>query len=183
LGNCNLARKRAILKARAKPPFTFGDIALNVVSIVLAGFSATFAWYMVMYGPSDGQDGAQAVTVALEPFETTRTKTGTHDMLDPIVTGSITKTDGSGKAASRGVADLLEKDQHLRYNLRTVFEDTAFVDVTNGRSVTTVPVERGAQLPGIGKVLRFEKREDKWVVVTSSAEISAEGMVTLREPE
>ena len=171
------------MKARARPPLTFGDMALNLVSIVLAGFSASFAWYMVMYGPSDGQDGAQAVTVALEPFDTTRSKTGTHDMLDPIVTGSITKTDSGGKSASRGVVNLLEKDQHLRYNLRTVFEDTAFVDVTNGRSVITVPVEKVAQLPGIGKVLRFEKRNDRWIVVTSSAEISAEGMVTLREPE
>ena len=171
------------MKARPGTPLAFGDIALNVVSIVLAGFSASFAWYMAMYGPSDGNDSAQAVTVALEPFDTTRTKLGRHDLLDPIVTGSVTKPAGSGKEASRGAADLQQKDQHLRYNLRSVFHDTAFVDVTNGRSVITVPVERGALLPGIGKVLRFEKRQDRWIVVTSSAEISAEGMVTLREPQ
>ena len=136
---------------------------------------------MVMYGPSDGN--GPAVTVALEPFDTTRSKLGTHDVLDPIVTGSIARSVGTTKDVNRSALDIFQKDQHLRYNLRTVFQDTAFVDVTNGRSVITVPVETGAQLPGIGKVLRFEKRRDKWILVTSSAEISEEGTVRLREPD
>jgi hypothetical protein len=35
-------------------------------------------------------------------------------------------------------------------------------------------------LPGVGKVLRFEQRGSKWVLITSSAEISEDGMLTLR---
>jgi hypothetical protein len=43
-----------------------------------------------------------------------------------------------------------------------------------------LPLERGTLIPGVGKVLRFEKRKGKWVVVTGSAEISEEGMITVR---
>ena len=70
---------------------TASDIALNVVSVVLAFFSASFAGYMVMYGPPERTGNIPMVSVALEPFDTSRTKLGQYDTLDPIVTGSITK--------------------------------------------------------------------------------------------
>ena len=159
---------------------TVGDIALHTVSIVLAAFSAGFAWYMVMYGPGPQNGAVPQITVALQPFDTNREKLGDHDALDPIVTGSITKSDSGSKPPKRPTPELLKPDQHLRYNLRMVFKDTAFVDINNGRSVVTMPVERGAQLPGVGRVLRFENRNGKWIVVTNSAEISEDGMVTLR---
>jgi hypothetical protein len=159
---------------------SLGDIALNAVSIVLAAFSASFAWYMVMYGPNERPGEVARITVALEPFDRTREKLGSHDALDPIVTGSIAKSSEGSKMARRIAPELLKPDQHLRYNLRTVFKDTAFVDVSNGRSVVTMPVEMGAQLPGVGRVLRFENRRGKWILVTSSTEISEDGMVTLR---
>ncbi len=73
---------------------TASDIALNVVSVVLAFFSASFAGYMVMYGPPDRTGNIPTVSVALEPFDTSRTKLGQYDTLDPIVTGSITKAGG-----------------------------------------------------------------------------------------
>jgi hypothetical protein len=168
-----MAKERAMLTA--------GDIALNAASILLAFFSASFAGYMVMYGPPDGNSNIPAVTVALEPFDTSRTKLGNYDALDPIVTGSITKdANATDKEANQAVLDLLRTDQHLRYNLRTVFQNTAFVDISNGHSSITLPLERGTLIPGVGKVLRFEKRKGKWVVVTGSAEISEEGMITVR---
>jgi hypothetical protein len=120
------------------------------------------------------------VTVALQPFETSRDKLGSYDALDPIVTGSLSKADGADGVGNRQLADLLKTGQHLQYNLRTVFQDTAFVDVTNGRSLVTVPIALGAILPGVGKVLRFEQRGTRWVLITSSAEISEDGMLTLR---
>ena len=158
---------------------TASDIALNVVSVVLAFFSASFAGYMVMYGPPE-RTGNQMVSVALEPFETSRAKLGQYDILDPIVTGSITKNDGSGKSAQSAALELVQADQHLTYKLRTIVRNTAFVDISNDRSLVTLPVEVGVLIPGVGNVLRFERRGGKWIVVTGTSEISEAGMVAVR---
>lgn len=158
---------------------TASDIALNVVSVVLAFFSASFAGYMVMYGPPE-RTGNPMVSVALEPFETSHAKLGQHDMLDPIVTGSITRDDGSGKSAQSEALELFQADQHLTYKLRTIVRNTAFVDISNERSLVTLPVEVGVLIPGAGNVLRFERRGAKWIVVTSTSEISEAGMVAAR---
>lgn len=159
---------------------TASDIALNVVSVVLAFFSASFAGYMVMYGPPDRTGNVPIISVALQPFETSPTKLGQYDTLDPIVTGSITKDDGSGKSASRAALELFQADQHLNYRLRTIVQNTAFVDISNDRSIITLPVEVGVLIPGVGNVLRFERRGGKWIVVTSTSEISEAGMVAVR---
>lgn len=158
---------------------TTSDIALNVVSVVLAFFSASFAGYMVMYGPPE-RTGNPMVSVALEPFETSRTKLGQYDILDPIVTGSITRDAGAGKSAQSAALELFQADQHLTYKLRTIVQNTAFVDISNERSLVTLPVEVGVQIPGAGNVLRFERRGGKWIVVTSTSEISESGMVAAR---
>jgi hypothetical protein len=157
-----------------------GDVALNVASIVLAFFSAAFACYMVTYGPGEGKNNIQKVTVALEPFDSSQTKLGDFDTIDPIVTGSIAPTAGTENTAARRSPDRPQSEQRLRYSLRSVAGDTAFVDVSNGRSVITLPVRRGALLPGVGQVLGFELRRGKWVLVTTSAEISQEGVVTVQ---
>ena len=159
---------------------TASDIALNVVSVVLAFFSASFAGYMVMYGPPDGTGNIPTVSVALEPFDTTRTKLGQYDTLDPIVTGSITKPTDTGRSANRAALELFQADQHLNYKLRTVVRNTAFVDISNGRSIVTLPVEVGGLIPGVGNVLRFERRGGRWIVVTSTSEISEAGMAVVR---
>lgn len=158
---------------------TASDIALNVVSVVLAFFSASFAGYMVMYGPPE-RTGNPMVSVALEPFETSHTKLGQYDILDPIVTGSITRDDGSGKSAQSAALELFQADQHLTYRLRAIVRNTALVDMSNERSLVTLPVEVGVLIPGAGKVLRFERRGGKWIVVTSTSEISESGMVAAR---
>lgn len=158
---------------------TASDIALNVVSVVLAFFSASFAGYMVMYGPPE-RTGNPMVSVALEPFDTSRTKLGQYDILDPIVTGSITKNDGSGKSAQSAALELVQADQHLTYKLRAIVRNTAFVDISNDRSLVTLPVEVGVLIPGVGNVLRFERRGGKWIVVTSTSEISEAGMIAVR---
>ena len=159
---------------------TASDIALNVVSVVLAFFSASFAGYMVMYGPPDGTGNIPTVSVALEPFDTSRTKLGQYDTLDPIVTGSITKATDTNKSANRAALELFEADQHLNYKLRTIVQNTAFVDISNGRSIVTLPVEVGVLIPGAGNVLRFERRGGRWIVVTSTSEISEAGMAAVR---
>ena len=159
---------------------TASDIALNVVSVVLAFFSASFAGYMVMYGPPERSGNGSTVSVALEPFDTSRTKLGQYDILDPIVTGSITKSDGSGKSAQSAALELVQANQHLSYKLRTIVRNTAYVDISNDRSLVTLPVEIGVLIPGVGNVLRFERRGGKWIVVTSTSEISEFGMVAVR---
>jgi hypothetical protein len=159
---------------------TASDIAVNVVSVVLAFFSASFAGYMVMYGPPDGTGNIPTVSVALEPFDTSRTKLGQYDTLDPIVTGSITKATDTGKSANRAALELFEADQHLNYKLRSIVQNTAFVDISNGRSIVTLPVEVGVLIPGVGHVLRFERRGGKWIVVTSTSEISEAGMAAVQ---
>ena len=158
---------------------TASDIALNVVTVVLAFFSASFAGYMVMYGPPE-RTGSPMVSVALEPFDTSRAKLGQYDILDPIVTGSITRDDGSGKSAQSAALELFQADQHLTYKLRTIVRNTAFVDISNERSLVTLPVEVGVLIPGVGNVLRFERRGGKWIVVTSTSEISESGMNAVR---
>jgi hypothetical protein len=158
---------------------TASDIALNVVSVVLAFFSASFAGYMVMYGPPE-RSGNAMVSVALEPFDTSRTKLGQYDILDPIVTGSITRNDGAGKSAQSAALELVQANQHLSYKLRTIVRNTAYVDISNDRSLVTLPVEVGVLIPGVGNVLRFERRGGKWIVVTSTSEISEDGMVAVR---
>jgi hypothetical protein len=159
---------------------TASDIALNVVSVVLAFFSASFAGYMVMYGPPERSGKVPMVSVALEPFDRSRTKLGQYDILDPIVTGSITRDDGSGKSAQSAALELVQANQHLSYRLRTIVRNTAYVDISNDRSLVTLPAEVGALIPGVGNVLRFERRGGKWVVVTSTSEISESGMVAVR---
>jgi len=159
---------------------TAGDIALNVASVVLAFFSASFAGYMVIYGPPDRTGNIPTVSVALEPFDTSRTKLGQYDTLDPIVTGSITKATDTGKSAHRAALELFEADQHLNYKLRSIVQNTAFVDISNDRSIVTLPVEVGVLIPGAGNVLRFERRGGRWIVVTSTSEISEAGMAVAR---
>jgi hypothetical protein len=159
---------------------TASDIALNVVSVVLAFFSASFAGYMVMYGPPDRTRDPSKVSVALQPFDTSRAKLGQYDILDPIVTGSITRNDGSGKSAQSAALELVQANQHLSYKLRTIVRNTAYVDISNDRSLVTLPVEVGVLIPGVGDVLRFERRGGKWIVVTSTSEISEGGMVAVR---
>lgn len=168
------------MKNKEGTTLTASDIALNVVSVVLAFFSASFAGYMVMYGPPERSGNVPMVSVALEPFETSPTKLGQYDTLDPIVTGSITKDDGSGKSASRAALELFQEDPHLTYKLRSIIRNTAFVDISNDRSIVTLPVEIGVLIPGVGNVLRFERRSGKWIVVTSTSEISDSGMVPVR---
>ncbi len=165
------------MKNKEGTKLTAGDIAINVVSVVLAFFSASFAGYMVMYGPPERTGKTPVVSVALEPFETSTTKLGQYDTLDPIVTGSITKDAGSGEGASRSALELFQSDQHLNYKLRTIVRNTAFVDISNDRSIVTLPVEVGVLIPGVGNVLRFERRSGKWIVVTSTSEISESGMI------
>lgn len=155
---------------------TASDIALNLVSMVLAFFAAFFAGYMVLYGPPKRTGNIPTVNVALEPFDTTRSKLGYYDTLDPIVTGSVTKSPGADQEASRAAPELFPAGQHLSYKLRTVIQNTAFIDISNGRSIVTLPVEVGALIPGAGNVLRFERRRGKWIVVTGSSEISERGM-------
>jgi hypothetical protein len=159
------------------PSLTASDIALNVASVVLAFFSASFAGYMVLYGPPDGTNKITTVSVALEPFDASRIKLGQYDTLDPIVTGSIRKDDGAGGTANRAASELFQSDQHLNYKLRAVVRNIAFVDISNGRSVVTLPVEVGALIPGIGTVQRFERRGGKWIVVTTASEISEAGTI------
>lgn len=166
--------------AERRTKATAGDILLNVVSIVLAFLSASFAGYMVMYGPPDRTGDFPAVSVALQPFEASRSKLGKYDMVDPIVTGSVTKSGGTGKDPRRAALDLLKADPYLKYRLRTVVQDTAFIDISNGRSSVVLPVEVGEVIPGAGNVLRFERRRGKWIVVTGSSEISEKGMVAAR---
>jgi hypothetical protein len=163
------------------PPAS-SDMVLNAASFVLAFFSASFAGYMVMYGPIDGNGNAPRVTVASEPFNAVSSKLGSYDSLDPIVTGSIAKSsqDDLVKEAKYREIELSLKDQHLSYSLRSVFMDTGFVDISNGKSVVTLPVEKGGRLPGIGEVLGFEKRQGRWILVTGAAEISQEGLISLR---
>ena len=168
------------MKNKEGTRLTASDIALNVVSVVLAFFSASFAGYMVMYGPPDRSGNAPIVSVALEPFETSPTKLGQYDTLDPIVTGSITKNADSGKNAQSAALELFQADQHLTYKLRTIVRNTAFVDISNDRSIVTLPVEVGVLIPGAGNALRFERRNGKWIVVTSTSEISEAGMVAVR---
>jgi hypothetical protein len=167
------------LMSKEGTTLTASDIALNVVSVVLAFFSASFAGYMVMYGPPE-RTGNPMVSVALEPFDTSRAKLGQYDILDPIVTGSITKNDGSGKSAQSAALELVQADQHLTYKLRAIVRNTAFVDISNDRSLVTLPVEVGVLIPGVGNVLRFERRGGKWIVVTSTSEISEAGMIAVR---
>lgn len=159
---------------------TASDIALNVVSVVLAFFSASFAGYMVMYGPPERSGNVPMVSVALEPFDTSRTKLGQYDVLDPIVTGSITKDSGTGMSARSAALELYRTDQHLNYKLRTIVQNTAYVDISNDRSLVTLPVEVGVLIPGVGNVLRFERRGGKWIVVTSTSEISESGVAAVR---
>ncbi len=155
---------------------TIGDIALNVASMVLAFLSASFAGYMVVYGPPDGNGNLQPVNLALEPFDSSRTKLGTFDTVDPIVTGSITKRTDAGIAVNQATVESFSPEQHLHYKLRTILQDKALVDITSGQKMVTLQVEQGAVIPGAGRVLRFEKRDGKWIVVTNSSEISEDGM-------
>lgn len=158
---------------------TASDVALNTASIFLAVFAASFAWYMIAYGPGDDKEGIPKVTLALQPFGAPLVKLGTYDNLDPIVTGSISRLSSNDPHTILQAFKLAPGNAHLQYNLRAVFQDTAYVDVTDGKALVTVPVAKGDPLPGIGNVLRLEKRQGRWTLVTESAEITEEGILSL----
>jgi hypothetical protein len=165
--------------SKAKPVVSRSDLLLNLASIVLAFTSASFAGYMVMYGPPQKLGDTPAASVSLELFDPSRTEPDGLDSLDPIVTGSIAKGTGGDKKINRATFEVLYPDQRVRYKLRAIVENTAFVDVSNGASTVTLPVETGAVLPGVGRVLRFEKRKGHWILVTLSTEISEQGTIKL----
>ena len=159
------------------PSLTASDIAVNVESVVLAFFSASFAGYMVLYGPPDGTNTITTVSVALEPFDTSRTKLGQYDTLDPIVTGSSPRAHPARTIAAPAASSLSESDHYLNHTFPSVVQNISLVDISNGRSVVTLPVEVGAFIPGIGTVQRFERRGGRWIVVTTSSEISEAGTI------
>jgi hypothetical protein len=173
------SQKRSMSVVKADFVQTSGDIALNTASIFLAVFAASFAWYMITYGPGDSNGSVPKATLALRPFAAPDVKLGTYDNIDPIVTGSITQSPPDGLRHNRRAFDLAQGNLHLQFNLRAVFQNTAYVDVTNGKALVTVAVIKGDELPGIGNVLRLEKRQGRWIVVTTLAEITEEGMLSL----
>jgi hypothetical protein len=165
--------------AKAKPALSLSDIALNLISIVLAFASASFAGYMVLYGPPGIQENSAAARVDLELFDPSSTQPAGSNSFDPIVTGSLAGASGDGRSENRALWEFLEQGRLVQYKLREIRAGTAFVDVSNGASSATFAVERGAMLPGVGPVLRFERRKGIWVIVTPSTEITQDGMSSL----
>lgn len=165
--------------ANARPALSASDIALNLMSIVLAFASASFAGYMVMHGPPEVQENSPAARVDLELFDPSNTRPDGSNIYDPVITGSLKEGSGGGKSENRALWKFLEQGRLVQYRLREIRLDTAFVDVSNGVSETTFAVERGAMLPGVGPIVRFERRKGAWVIVTPSTEITQEGMISL----
>jgi hypothetical protein len=165
--------------AKAKPALSISDIALNLMSIVLAFASASFAGYMVLHGPPGIQENSSTARVDLELFDPSNTQPDGINAFDPVITGSLAEGSGGGRSENRALWEFLEQGRLVQYKLREVRVGTAFVDVSNGVSSATFAVERGAMLPGVGPVLRFERRKGAWVIVTPSTEITQEGMISL----
>jgi hypothetical protein len=93
-------------------------------------------------------------------------------LVDPLITGSIEPA-GDGQPV-RSIRQPYTRDQPvLNYQLLTVIDGIAFVELTRIKGKEVWPVREGSILPGAGRVDVIEKVGDRWRLATATVKIEA----------
>jgi hypothetical protein len=150
---------------------TAGDVVMYFASLLLAFTSAAFAAYFILIAPQTNGRGA----IEIQPSYSNRTVLA--DAVDPIVTGSISRTTRLDSSIYEipGSPDQFRNTMH--YKIRVQREDLAYVDFDSEYLTYTLVVRVGDTVPGIGKVRQFENRNGNWYLLTAAGATAAEGFV------
>jgi hypothetical protein len=152
------------------------DIFVNVASVGIAFTSAMFAGYMIFYGAQNEaapQRGAAAVEDPLDRRGVPpRHWAEDADRIDAVTTASIRDAADVAPRKPYSTAKLEDSALTNNYVLRAVFQGTALIEIKNELSAELWPATEGSYVPGAGKVIAIEKRNDHWQVVTTERTIA-----------
>ena len=179
------ASKLAIVRAS-------GDWVLGGLGVGAATASASFAAYMLAFGPSElvpgggftifasydrrpqvaqpsmgPTHGSSAVSQVAEGSPV-RADPGHPDAVDFTPTGSIAPAADDVVAPKSAPRSEPDGKSLPAFNLRDVFDGQALVESRSSISV----VKPGSMLDGAGEVLSIEKRGEHWVVLTANGIIA-----------
>jgi hypothetical protein len=154
------------------------DALVTACSSALSVCAAGFAGYMVAHGPPNAQSDFALVNLAANRVNISRGETS-DIIADPITTGTAERNDGKNGDAPLPKG-FFARAQRFDYKLQRVAGETAYVRISNGIEAVTVPVQRGALVPGIGFARALEQRGASWVVVTGTLEITEDGISVAR---
>jgi hypothetical protein len=154
------------------------DTLANAISISVAFTSAIFAGYMILYETGEPIDAnpKQRQAVVKDPIDRRSTSprqwAEVADRSDQITTASIRDPADVAHRKLRPATNFEGDALTNSYTLRAVFQGTALIEIKNELSAELWPATEGTFVPGAGKVIAIEKRDDRWQVVTTERIIS-----------
>jgi hypothetical protein len=156
----------------------FSDALVTAGSCALALGAASFAGYMVTYGPPAQHADFALADLAADRVNVSRGER-TNAVADPIITGTA-PSDDSTNAEVMPPQGFFSRARRFDYRLERVAGGIAYVSISNGMESFTAPVRQGALVPGIGFAREIARRENRWVVVTGRLEITEDGISVAR---
>jgi hypothetical protein len=154
------------------PAHNISDLLFGALSLALAGSCIFFAGFMVVRlqnmenPPVDlglnfpGVEKPQATAEAV--------------LVDPLATGSVGRAEAV--PLPRRVVQPYTNDQPvLEYELLSVIDGIAFVEVTKPKGKEIWPVGEGSELPGAGRVDRIDKVAGRWRLAAGSVKLESTG--------
>lgn len=160
--------------------WSLSDILVNALSISVAFTSAVFAGYMISYGARNQVEPMpqQARSAIKDPIDRSnvvpRQWVEDTDRTDSLTTASIRNPSDVGPRKLNPTAKFKGESLTNSYTLRTVFQGTALIEIKNELSAELWPATEGSFVPGAGKVIAIERRNDRWQVVTTERTIAEE---------
>ena len=178
-------RKQNYENTRDNKSKTKGDRLFMVTGFALAAAAALFPWYVFFnqdsfgVSPMDWGDTRDlpelpsASMVSVSPLAIPDEKDGSvaAQPFDPITTatvGDVTPDEGSLSLPGGDSGKTLPEAQ--RYKLLHVANGRALIEDSSGVYLLQV----GSALPDNSKLATMEKRDGKWVIITSSGEVFSE---------
>jgi hypothetical protein len=152
------------------PKRNIPDLIFGALSLALAGVCIYFAAYMVIR--LQNMEDPPADMGLNFPAKKDRRSETEAVLVDPLITSSIEPADEAQPA--RRIRQPYTRDQPvLNYQLLTVIDGIAFVELTRIKGKEVWPVREGSILPGAGRVDVIEKVADRWRLATGTVMIEA----------
>jgi len=140
----------------------FSDLLLNIASSGLAFACAFFAGFM-MLKVEGGRGGPEALPVTVDGVQL-RAIAAAPAGVDPLTTASVTPIVGRQENAGAGAFPSATYQAPVSYELLSVIDGTAFIEIADISGTRIWPVVKGEFLPGAGQVTRIEKISGHWQV-------------------
>lgn len=143
----------------------FTDILTYVLSVALAAGVITFAAYKVI--KLNGMENPPANMGLNFPPLKRKVIIDEATEADPIITQSLGVPESSGLRLTPG---FIRGDEEAisSYQLLTVVDGVAFIEVAVASGKVLVPVTVGTRLPGGYRVESIERQDGRWVLVAGS---------------